>query len=266
MATDKLESIGKFSDPAEFIRALELGVEKNCGTALDAFLKQLTLNPQSEDWQKAQTQRLWDISHALRAVSPTEETIGRVSLRFALVQVALEVAHSYGLLPFPLEQISWAINTLFTDWMNARGGSGSIEIKQALERIEHLFVSSEHSDRIYQTHLKPDEQKVRNLLAYRKKDEFDDEFEFWVPNAIFNSEIVKDTDRVQLTKALQAKGWLKPPGADGKPYLGRRVEGKKIRVYVFNAFWKDPSESTFSEISTKQQVPGVPGIPQVPEG
>lgn len=233
-----LESIGEFANPAEFIRALELRVEKNCGAALDAFLKRLTLNAESEEWCKAQHKRLWDISHGLRAVSPGEETIGRVSLRFALVQVALEVAHIYGLLPFPREQITWAVNTLFEDWMNARGGAGSIEMKQALERIEHLFVSCEHGDRIYQANLKPEEQTVRNLLAYRKKDEFEDEFEFWVPNSVFNSEIASGVDRAELIKELQMRGWLKPPGTDGKASLGRRINGKLIRVYVFNPFWR----------------------------
>lgn len=242
-----LESIGEFATAAEFIRALESGVERNCGTALDALLKRLTLNAESEEWCKAQHKRLWDISHGLRTVSPSEETIGRVSLRFALVQVALEVAHAYELLPFPWEQIAWAVNTLFGDWMNARGGSGSIEMKQALERIEHLFVSNEFSDRIHNLDSQ-DEQKTRNLLAYRHHDSFEDQTEFLVPTVVFNQEFCTGVERKALIQELQTKGWLRQPLDSDRNTLQRRVKGKKQNVYVFTRFW---SASKNSDLSTK---------------
>ncbi len=66
-----------------------------------------------------------------------------------MVQVALGIAHKYGLLPFPIEKIDWAISTVFKDWLKARGGDGSIDVKQAIDRIEHLLVTNEFSDRIY---------------------------------------------------------------------------------------------------------------------
>jgi putative DNA primase/helicase len=107
-----------------------------------------------------------------------DEVIGRAAKRFALVWLALELAHGYGLLPFPIEQCEWAIRAVFDDWIAHRGGAGSFEIKQALERIEHEFVTNEFSDRI----LNLDERQdtlVRNLLAYQK-DDLTDNLEFWV--------------------------------------------------------------------------------------
>jgi putative DNA primase/helicase len=96
-----------------------------------------------------------------------DSAIGRVAKRFALVQVVLGLAHKYDLLPFPVEQIEWAIATCFKDWLVARGGDGSIEVKQAIDRIEHLLVTNEFSDRVFDLR-DGDTKTVRNLLAYRK--------------------------------------------------------------------------------------------------
>jgi putative DNA primase/helicase len=259
------ESISTFPKPEDFVHALESAVERNCGTALDAFLTQLVSDARSPDWIKVQGKRLWEIANRLKSAAPTEEAIGRVALRFALVQVALEVAHGYGLLPFGVEQCGWSVRTMFDGWMDARGGSGSIEIKQAMERIEHLFVSNEYGDRIHRVDEprrsdgKPliEEAKVRNLLAHKKHDELEGDDEFWVPSAVFAAEIAKDVDRAALTQELQARGWLKPAGSDGKSALRRRLGGKLSRFYVFRPFWKrSESEEKFPEVKKR----GVTGI------
>jgi putative DNA primase/helicase len=244
-----LESIGEFTTPVEFIRSLEQECDRNYGTALDAFLKQLTTDAQLPEWVKATKDRLWAIARALSEVAPTDEVIGRVSLRFALVQTALEVAHSYRLLPFSIEQIGWAIGTMRDDWLNARGGVGSLEIKQALERIEHLFVSNEHSDRLYRVD-GSEGQTVKNLLCYHKKDDFGSNSEYWVPPAIFDRELAIGVDRAVLITELQAVGWLKEPDVEGKNSLRRYLNGKRQRFYVFTQFWSDE----------KSGVPGVPGV------
>ncbi|NJR32805.1 MAG: hypothetical protein HC778_08395, partial [Chamaesiphon sp. CSU_1_12] len=58
------------------------------------------------------------------------------------------MAHAYGLLPFPLAHIGWAIGKMFRDWLDYRGGDGSIEVKNACDRIRNLFVTQEYGDRI----------------------------------------------------------------------------------------------------------------------
>jgi putative DNA primase/helicase len=115
-----------------------------------------------------------------------DTAIGRVAVRFAVVQVGLELAHSYDLLPFAIEQCGWAVRQLFTAWLDSRGGEGSIEIKEACKRIEHLFVSNQHGDRVGDA---TNPVNVRNLLAYRHHDLLTNETEFWVPTAIFNKEL-----------------------------------------------------------------------------
>lgn len=246
------ESIAGFETPVEFVRSLETATQNNRGTALDAFLQRLVVDNQADGFAKQLTNRLFAIAGEL-AVGYSDAAISRVAKRFALVQVALEIAHSYGLLPFAIAQCGWAVQTMFTDWVNARGGDGSIEIKQALERIEHLFVANEHSDRVYHVDGSND-QTVRNLLAYRKKDNLDSNSEYWVPPAIFNRELAIGVDREALITELQAIGWLKEPDAEGKNSLRRYLNGKRQRFYVFTQFWSDE----------KSGVPSVPGVPATP--
>jgi putative DNA primase/helicase len=249
------ESIGQYESSAAFVNALEQAVRDHRGSALDAFLERLVSDNQGDGFAKAIADRTFAIAKQL-AAHYTDTAISRVAKRFALVQVGLELAHSYGLLPFPIEQCGWAVKTMFDDWVNARGGDGSIEIKQALERIEYLFVSNEYSDRVYNLDSK-DEQTVRNLLCYRKKDELDSGTEYWVPPAIFDRELATGVDRAALIAELQSRGWLKEPDAEGKNSLRRYLNGKRQRVYVFTQFWRGAESGDIN----KSGVPGVPGVP-----
>ena len=97
-----------------------------------------------------------------------DTAISRVSVRFVLVPVGLELSHSFGLLPFPIQQCEWVVTQMFEAWVNSRGGDGSIEIKEACNKIELLFESNQHGDRIYEVGI--NNSIVRNLLAYKVYD------------------------------------------------------------------------------------------------
>lgn len=80
---------------------------------------------------------------------------------------------------------------MFTDWLDSRGGDGSIEIKNAIKRIELLLATNEFSDRIY--HLADgDDNKVHNLLADRKSvsGDYSETEEFWVLPSVFDCVII----------------------------------------------------------------------------
>jgi putative DNA primase/helicase len=121
------------------------------------------------------------------AEGTVNSAIGRVAKRFALVQVVLGLAHQYDLLPFPVEDIEWGISTCFKAWLKGRGGDGSIEVKQAIERIEHLLVTNEFSDQVMDLR-DGDTKTIRNLLAYRKVGVEGHTEEFWVPPTVFDKE------------------------------------------------------------------------------
>jgi putative DNA primase/helicase len=114
----------------------------------------------------------------------------------------------------------------------ARGGDGSIEIKQAIVRIEHLLVTNELSDRVMDLR-DGDTKTIRNLLAYRKVGLEKETEEFWVPPTVFDKEFVVGVNKAELVKELQRLGWLLPPRPDGKATHTRSVNGKRTYLYIF---------------------------------
>jgi hypothetical protein len=97
--------------------------------------------------------------------------------------------------------------------------------RQAIERIEHLLVTNEFSDRVYDLR-DGDTKKVRNLLAYRKVGVEGQTEEFWVPPTVFDKEFVVGVNKAELVKELSKRGWL---------YLGEEVF-KVMLVAVTNLF------------------------------
>ena len=219
------------ADTAEqFVVGLEAAVKANHGTALDAFLSRLVIDAADPMFVGNLAKQVHLVAAKL-SEGTKDSAIGRVAKRFALVQVLLGLAHKYEVIPLEIEQ-EWGISTCFKDWLTARGGDGSIEVKQAIERIEHLLVTNEFSDRVFDLR-DGDTKTVRNLLAYRKVGVEGDTEEFWVPTTVFDKEFVVGVNKAELVKELQRLGLLLA-SSDGRPTLERRVNGKKSRYFVFS--------------------------------
>lgn len=228
------EKIHGADDGGQFAAALEAAVIENRGTALDAFLSRLVTDIADPSFAGNLSKQL-HLTAAKLSEGTKDSAIGRVAKRFALVQVALGLAHKYDLLPFDAEQIGWAISECFHAWLVSRGGDGSIEIKQAIKRIERLFVTNEISDRIDDLR-DGDDSKVRNLLAHRKCDADGDTTEFWVPPSVFEKEMCEGVNKTELISELQKMGWLLT-STDGRPTVERRKNKQKSRYFIFVA-WK----------------------------
>jgi putative DNA primase/helicase len=250
------ENLQGYQSSDEFVAALETAIRQHQGTAQDAYLTELVEARKVEGFDKELRARVQTIAGKL-SQQFQDTAISRVAIRFALVQVGLELAHSFGLLPFPIEQCGWAVKQMFAAWVDIRGGAGSIEIKEACNRIEHLFVSNQHGDRVADTH---NPVNVRNLLAYRHIDDLTKEAEFWVPPAIFDKELADGVDRKGLIKELQIRGWLKP-SLDERPTLRRRLEiNKQQRFFVFRDFWTNDEKSPSDLGNNKKVVDSVDSV------
>jgi Domain of unknown function (DUF927)/Bifunctional DNA primase/polymerase, N-terminal len=253
------ESIHNFESAKQFAEHLDRATQTYHGTLLDAFLPKLVTdratNPAFASTLKKQ---VYAIARKL-SEGTIDTAVARVANRFALVQVALELAHAYGLLPFPLAHIGWAISKMFRDWLDYRGGDGSIEVKNACDRIRSLFVSNQHGDRIFD--VTENHRLVRNLLAYCKstKDSTTNVVaaidEFWVPGTIFEKELCSGVDKTVLVLELQQRGWLIPPRNDGKAMHTRTCNGKRSYFYIFN-----PDKILDCAESEKEGVQGVQGV------
>jgi putative DNA primase/helicase len=200
------ETIHGADSSAQFALALEAAVKEHHGTALDAFLSRLVIDAADPAFVVNLVKQVHLVAAKL-AEGTVDSAIGRVAKRFALVQVVLGLAHKYDLLPFPVGDIEWGISTCFKAWLKGRGGDGSIEVKQAIERIEHLLVTNEFSDRVMDLR-DGDTKTIRNLLAYRKVGVEGHTEEFWVPPTVFDKEFVVGVNKVGLVKELQRLGWL----------------------------------------------------------
>jgi uncharacterized protein (DUF927 family) len=225
------ETIHGCSTSKEFAENLNRAAHKYHGTLLDAFLEKLAIDVVDDDFLDNLKRRLREISTKL-ATGTTDNAVSRVSTRFALIQVALELAHGYGLLPFPVTDIEWAIQKMFIDWLNSRGGDGSVEMRSAINRIQHLLVTNEFSDRIYTL---PDnnDRIVRNLLGYRKLDASGSTEEIWIPPSVFEKEVCENMNKSELIKELQRVGLMIPARSDGKPRHQRKIKSKPSYYYIF---------------------------------
>ncbi|PSB57890.1 DUF927 domain-containing protein [Chamaesiphon polymorphus] len=225
------ETIHGADTSAQFALAIKAAVIEHHGTALDAFLSRLVVDAADPAFVGNLSKQVHLVTAKL-AEGTSDSAIGRVANRFALVQVVLGLAHKYDLLPFPVEDIEWGISTCFKAWLTARGGDGSIEVKQAIKRIEHLLVTNEFSDRVMDLR-DGDTKTIRNLLAYRKVGVEGHTEEFWVPPTVFDKEFVVGVNKVGLVKELQRLGWLLPPRPDGKSVHQRKINKKASYFYIF---------------------------------
>jgi putative DNA primase/helicase len=229
------EQLHGYQTSGEFVQSLETAIRQHQGTALDGYLTQLVAESKVEGFDRQLRERVHQIAAGLgRKFNDT--AIGRVAVRFAVVQVGLEIAHSYDLLPFAIEQCGWAVRQLFTAWLDSRGGEGSIEIKEACKRIEHLFVSNQHGDRVGDA---SNPVNVRNLLAYKSHDVLANTTEFWVPTAIFNKELADGIDKSELIKELLKRGWLKEGDRSDRHTNRRTMDKRQQSFFVFSHFWLD---------------------------
>lgn len=241
------DTIHQWRTPQEFSDELKTQGQINKGTALAAFLERLVPVADNPDWIDRQKSRHQVITNQLKGstIDP-DGTVGRVARRFALIQLALELAQEWRVTLFPEGQVGWAIGRLFSDWIEARGGAGSIDIQQACDRIEGLFVGAEFGDRIRHLTGERRDAVVRNLLAIKRGEEF------LVPVPVFNAEIAQGVDRQLLIAEMQKRGWIAPPGADNRPAVQRKIEGQNGRYFAFYRFW-DGDDDIVSTPVTKPE-------------
>lgn len=232
------ETIHGANTAVQFVSALESAAKESHGTALDAFLSRLVVEAADPTFASTLSKKVHLIAAKL-CEGTKDSAIGRVAKRFALVQVSLGLAHKYDLLPFPVEQIDWAISECFNAWVKERGGDGSIEIKNAVKGIRLLLTLEKHGNRVMdvKTHNVRGNQKIEKpmgkLLAYRKIDGDGNAEEFWIEPPIFDSELCKGVNKDALTKELHRMGWL-IPRSDSKMTNQRSADGERNYYYVLS--------------------------------
>jgi putative DNA primase/helicase len=105
------KSIHGCESSKEFAENLEAACLKYRGTVIDAFLTRLVVDRQDKTFDGATAARVFKAAKKL-SEGTKDLAVSRVANRFALVQVALELAHSYNILPFDFDRIEWAVKKI----------------------------------------------------------------------------------------------------------------------------------------------------------
>jgi uncharacterized protein (DUF927 family) len=219
-------------EPAQFSSEIKKATQAYCGTAFSAFMDRLIIEKNKDGFESRIAKRHFAIRASLTRTEDYNEVLERVADRMACVQLGLELAIEYEVIQHTMKEVEWSVQTIFKDWVKDRGGAVNFELKNTLEAIEHLFVTQEYSDRIFDLGANSTtfSQKARNLFAYKRG------HEFFVPPSVFEKDFVGELNRDTLIKELIRKGWL-VQGKENKPYQARKIVDKTQRVYVFLKFW-----------------------------
>lgn len=145
--------------------------------------------------------------------------VARVAGRFGLVAATGELATEYGLTGWGPGEARNACVELFHQWIEARGGAGSAEVKNALDQIRG-FLEAHGESRF--SNLGDGDSKTINRVGF--KETFPNgETTFYVLPQMFKTEVCKGLDVKVCTKALIDKGWLNKPGKKGKVTQSKRL-------------------------------------------
>lgn len=225
------ENLHGFKDGAALSNHLKSATRQHHGTALVPFLEKLTSDIQANGIENLR-QQFKEIREKLTPDVVADPAVGRAIERFAVVALAGELAIEFGVLPIAGGEPTTAAKALLQTWLDLRGGTGSHDINQALERVESILRENYHSGLVELDHSKDAKDSPRGaFLGYRKGNEI------LILPSIYRDQLCQGVDRKLLTQELIAKGWL-TPGSHGKTLSAHWVEGKTQKFYQFSVFWE----------------------------
>ena len=244
------EDLHGFPDGDAFSRHLKEAAKRTYGVALRAFLEKLTAD--YDDAMRV-VMALIKTFTAEHCPAGADGQVRRVCNRFALVAAAGEIAVHYGVLPWPKGEATQAAARCFRDWLSLRGGTGASETQAGLAQVRAFF-QAHGSSRFETWGDRADETKTINRAGFRRKDELTGAWEYYVPAAVFKSEIARGHDDRRLVKELVERSLI-IPGTNGQPASTHRIPGQPVaRYYHFAPSIvsddPDPSKNTVTTVTT----------------
>lgn len=156
----------------------------------------------------------------------TEGQIHRAAKVFALIQVALEMAISAGILSLPEGDPRWGVEVCFQAWMQMRGGDTAAEEIAILRQVSGTLQRTAQS---HFTRLIPglgDSPEVRDFrrddYGYSMPTAGDGGDQFAIRPAVFDQEFCQGYTPKQVKDLLRQHGYL-VPGSDGGPTVMKRL-------------------------------------------
>lgn len=208
-----------------FSDALKSEAATHYGHAGRAFLEKLT-----RDHDQSFSDAL-DTIKALPSFQGEGSQATRAAARFAVLALAGELATSYGITGWPAGAAIEAAAVGFAAWQAQRGASkGNSESIQIAERINEFL--ERHGDSRFTDADSHDEQRallVRDRAGWWR--DTNDRGRVYLFTSGGLREAVTGFDFTRALSALQERGLMEKPGADGKNAKSTRINGRVLKLY-----------------------------------
>jgi uncharacterized protein (DUF927 family) len=219
------ENLHGFGNAAELAEHLRLAADRDCGHAAQAFLERIVQNPSklAADLTQMRAQFVADYCPA-----GADGQVRRACGRFAVIAIAGELAALYGITGWKTGDAEEAVARCWHDWLDARGGAGPAEEREAIEQVR-LFLE-QHGESRFTLAWSPDKDRpVSNRAGFRKVG--DNGATYYILPGVFRQEICKGYDAKAVARAMALRSWLVTE-ADRHP-TNARIPGEGLRrVYV----------------------------------
>lgn len=249
------EKLHGFENGAALAEHLRAAADRNCGHAARAYLENLVKilpNLVSEITKKrAEFIAEYCPPHA-------DGQVRRACGRFAVVAIAGELATLFGITGWEVGDAEEAVARCWRDWLNARGGAGSAELREAVDQVR-LYLEQHGEGRFADpwtiqfdkagNEILP--RPVINRAGFRSHHEEQGTTYLILPQ-VWRKEVCKGFDPTEVAKAMIERGWMLR--GDGKNLaMRRKVPGEgSPRLYTITPaflYGNDEKQSEPSEPS-----------------
>ena len=127
-----------FTSGKDLADHLKKAAQRIYGAPLREFLTKLTAN--LDEAREVGEKRVADF---VKRMVPAEADgqVSRVAARFGLVAAAGEIAALWGILPWPKGEAIQVVETCFTDWLTARGGTEPAEVRDGIAAVRSFIAA-----------------------------------------------------------------------------------------------------------------------------
>ena len=204
-------------DSKAFTDEMKRAASRFYGMAGPEFVRRLIERGIDGDIVRAKVAAFVDI--ALANEKDYHGQAGRAAERFGLVAAAGELAVELELLPWSADPTADAL-TLFTDWLEARGGAVPAEVRQIIAKVRYFLEAHggsrfEDLDRppTNPVTLLPSDPRVSNRAGYRRGKGAKQRW--LILPQVWREEVCQGFDPTEVAKILHSFSMLEP-GEDGK--------------------------------------------------
>jgi uncharacterized protein (DUF927 family) len=224
------EDLHSFSTAESFARHLKAASLVCYGTAAKAFVRYVVDNLDAVKVAVASHRRTFADHYV---PGPVEGVVLRASNRFALIAAAGEVAVQAGVLPWPAGAATEAAGRCFTDWLQARGGIESPEIRDGIEQVRAFLVSHGMSRFVPAWELSANAAiSTPNIAGFRKQE--GDEWDYYVTTAAWR-QICNGFNPQMISAVLLERGMLVAQDSRHRAKSIKVPGHNKLRLYHLRA-------------------------------